>query len=143
MLAKRVQQTEGLDFRTMKVSHFVSRGTQDKNERYQAIKVGIEKLREMKQIMEDERKQEEWELNERLKLQEQTKGPPRQGGKLSLPEVRQSRNTLKISKESYTQHQSSSALDRLNPLLIEEEEEEEIKHHAIKGVHDMHQDPTI
>lgn len=70
MLAKRVQQTEGLEISTMKVSHFVSRGTQDKNERYQAIKVGIEKLREMKQRMEDERKQEEWELNERLKLQQ-------------------------------------------------------------------------
>lgn len=53
------------------MSHFVHRGPQDKNERYQAIKVGIEKLREMKQRMEDERKQEEWELNERLKLQEQ------------------------------------------------------------------------
>ncbi len=56
MLARRVLQTEGLDYRTMKVSHLANRATKDKNERYQAIKMGIEKLREMKQRMEDERR---------------------------------------------------------------------------------------
>ena len=96
--------------------------------------------------MEDERKQEEWDLNERLKLQEQVKGPPRQGGKLSLfPEVRQSRNTLQVpSKEFLTQHQSSSALDRLNPLLIEDDEEDEdSNYHGMKVVQDIYQNPTI
>ena len=65
IICRRLLQADGLDFNMMKASKFAQRGRDPaaEQERHQAIRVGIEKLREMKQRMDLERLLEERELN--------------------------------------------------------------------------------